>query len=800
MGANQCSQAMNAVPTTVQEQSATTGVTKLRGLDECPASTPPPTCPFSGKAVAPSSVSKCPFFTQKQSANEATWWPNKLSLKPLGKDTPASVGDEKAYAAMLEHLDEAALKADLVDLMKTSQEWWPADYGHYGPFLIRMAWHSAGSYRSYDGRGGGGKGNLRFAPLNSWPDNQNLDKAKRLLWPLKKKYGAKISWADLMLFAGHVALEDMGLPVFGFAFGRVDLWEPEEDQYWGAETKWLTAERGGLGKELEQPLGAVEMGLIYVNPEGPGGHPDPLLAAQDIRETFGRMAMNDEETVALIAGGHTFGKAHGAADPATYVGAEPEGAPLETQGLGWVSSYGTGAGADTITSGLEGAWTSQPTKWDNGFFANLFKHEWEKTKSPAGATQWIPKGETAEEVDGWRIVPDAHDATKKHLPIMFTTDLALRLDPAYAVISKRFHDDPAAFADSFAKAWYKLTHRDLGPHTRLLGSLVPPPQLWQDPVPPPPRQLIGAVEIAELKASLRALIASGGLSIADLVRTAWASASTYRGTDHRGGANGARIRLAPQKDWEVNEPAKLARVLSTLEDVAAAFNAKGSAPVSMADLIVLGGACAVEAAAAAAGDADVTVAFTPGRTDATAEQTDAASFAVLEPHADGFRNYVGEAPPRSPLALGVSPEALLVDRASLLTLSKAEMAVLVGGLRVLGANVGDSCVGVLTSAPGALTNDFFVNLTDMSHTWAPSATREGLYEAKDRVSGEVRWTASRVDLAFGSNSELRALAEYYACDDAQDAFIADFVRAWTKVMELDRFDVNGPRHIGRTGK
>ena len=627
------------------------------------------------------------------------------------------------------------------------------------------------------------------------PDNANLDKAKRLLWPIKKKYGKKISWADLMLYTGHVALESMGLPVFGFAFGRVDQWEPEEDVYWGQETKWLAAERGGLGAELEQPLGAVQMGLIYVNPEGPGGKPDPLLAAHDIRETFGRMAMNDEETVALIAGGHTFGKAHGAADPSKHVGPEPEGARIEDQGLGWLSSHASGKGADTITSGLEGAWTAAPAKWDHGYFENLYKHEWVQTTSPAGATQWVPAG-TPEELDGWRVVDDAHDKAKKHLPIMFTTDLALKADPAYAVISKRFHDDPAAFAAAFARAWYKLTHRDLGPHSRCLGGLVPEAQIWQDPVPPAAGPLIGAAEIAELKASITACAA---LSSADLVRTAWASASTYRATDHRGGANGARLRLSPQKDWAVNEPEELSRVLAELEGIRSAFNAKeGSASVSLADLIVLGGCTAVEAAARAAGFEETTVPFTPGRTDATDEQTDAASFAVLEPIADGFRNYLPtEAPPRSPLALGASPEALLVDRASMLTLSKAEMAVLLGGMRVLGATVGAAKgVGVLTPSVGTLSNDFFVNLCDMATTWAPAEGKDGLYEGRDRTTGEVKWTASRVDLIFGSNSELRALAEYYACDDAKHAFVGDFVKAWAKVMDLDRFDVHGPRHHG----
>jgi len=737
----------------------------------------------------------CPFAKTVIAVDAAVagWWPNKLNLKPLGKAAPASVCTSKAYADSLKKLDVAALKADLVTLLKDSQDWWPADYGHYGPFMVRMAWHSAGTYRTFDGRGGGGHGNLRFAPLNSWPDNGNLDKAKRLLWPVKKKYGKKISWADLMLFTGHVALEDMGLPTFGFAFGRIDIWEPEEDVYWGQEKTWLAADRGGLGEKLEKPLGAVQMGLIYVNPEGPGGVPDPALAAQDIRATFGRMAMDDEETVALIAGGHTFGKGHGAADPSKYVGPEPEGADLEQQGFGWMSSYQTGKGADTITSGLEGAWTAEPTKWDNGYFHNLMTTEWEQTTSPAGATLWVPKA-APEEVDGWRIVPDAHEAGKKHLPVMFTTDLALKADPAYKIISEKFHSDPAAFADAFARAWYKLTHRDMGPHARLLGPLVPPPQIWQDPTPPPPKNLITRAEVATLKTALLAC----GLSTGDLVRTAWASASTYRGTDYRGGANGARLRLAPQKDWGANEPEALAKVLAKLEKVAADFNATSAHLVSLADLIVLGGCAAVEAAAKAAGVPTLDVIFTPGRTDATAEQTDAASFDVLEPSADGFRNYVGAAPPMSPQAMGAPAEGLLIDRAAMLTLSKSEMAVLVGGMRVLGANAADSNLGVFTDKVGTLTNDFFVHLTDTALEWKPSTAEPGTYEGCERTSGAVKWTASRVDLVFGSNSELRAIAEYYACDDAKKDFVADFAKAWTKVMNLDRFDIKDAAGVERS--
>jgi len=737
----------------------------------------------------------CPFAKTVIAVDAAVagWWPNKLNLKPLGKAAPASVCTSKAYADSLKKLDVAALKADLVTLLKDSQDWWPADYGHYGPFMVRMAWHSAGTYRTFDGRGGGGHGNLRFAPLNSWPDNGNLDKAKRLLWPVKKKYGKKISWADLMLFTGHVALEDMGLPTFGFAFGRIDIWEPEEDVYWGQEKTWLAADRGGLGEKLEKPLGAVQMGLIYVNPEGPGGVPDPALAAQDIRATFGRMAMDDEETVALIAGGHTFGKGHGAADPSKYVGPEPEGADLEQQGFGWMSSYQTGKGADTITSGLEGAWTAEPTKWDNGYFHNLMTTEWEQTTSPAGATLWVPKA-APEEVDGWRIVPDAHEAGKKHLPVMFTTDLALKADPAYKIISEKFHSDPAAFADAFARAWYKLTHRDMGPHARLLGPLVPPPQIWQDPTPPPPKNLITRAEVATLKTALLAC----GLSTGELVRTAWASASTYRGTDYRGGANGARLRLAPQKDWGANEPEALAKVLAKLEKVAADFNATSAHLVSLADLIVLGGCAAVEAAAKAAGVPTLDVIFTPGRTDATAEQTDAASFDVLEPSADGFRNYVGAAPPMSPQAMGAPAEGLLIDRAAMLTLSKSEMAVLVGGMRVLGANAADSNLGVFTDKVGTLTNDFFVHLTDTALEWKPSTAAPGTYEGCERTSGAVKWTASRVDLVFGSNSELRAIAEYYACDDAKKDFVADFAKAWTKVMNLDRFDIKDAAGVERS--
>jgi catalase-peroxidase len=684
------------------------------------------------------------------------------------------MGEEFNYAEEFKKLDLNALKRDIEVVMTTSQDWWPADYGHYGPLFIRMAWHSAGTYRIADGRGGAGSGTLRFAPLNSWPDNVSLDKARRLLWPVKQKYGRRISWADLMVLAGNCALESMGFKTFGFAGGREDVWEPETDIYWGSEKTWLGDERYTGDRALDNPLGAVQMGLIYVNPEGPNGKPDPLAAAKDIRETFARMAMNDEETVALIAGGHTFGKAHGAAGAGEHVGPEPEGAPLEEQGLGWRNAFVSGKGSHTITSGLEGAWTSNPVKWDNGYFDNLFGYEWEVGKGPGGAWQWHPKEASAQAT-----VPDAHDPNKKHAPMMFTTDMTMRLDPIYGPISQRFHKNPKEFAEAFARAWYKLTHRDMGPVSRLLGPLVPPPQLWQDPVPKLDHDLITAQDVGQLKAKLMA----SGLSISQLVTTAWASASTFRGTDKRGGANGARIRLAPQKDWEVNQPAELAKVLKTLEKVQAEFNSSqsgGKKKVSLADVIVLGGCAAVEAAAKKAGH-DVQVPFAPGRTDASQEMTDTESFAVLEPSADGFRNYLRKGQAR--------PEALLVDRAHLLTLTAPEMTVLVGGLRVLNANSGQSALGVFTTRPGSLTNDFFVNLLDMNTEWRKSAKDEQLYEGRDRRTGAVKWTGTAVDLVFGSNSQLRAIAEAYACDDAKQVFVRDFVAAWSKVMNLDRFDL-----------
>jgi catalase-peroxidase len=702
------------------------------------------------------------------------WWPNSLSVKILHQNSDLSdpMGKDFNYAEAFKTLDLAAVKQDLHALMTDSQDWWPADFGHYGPLFIRMAWHSAGTYRIGDGRGGAASGTQRFAPLNSWPDNGNLDKARRLLWPIKQKYGAKLSWADLFILTGNVALESMGFKTFGFGGGRADVWEPEEDIDWGPEDSWLGDKRYSGDRQLEGNLGAVQMGLIYVNPEGPNGNPDPLASARDIRETFARMAMNDEETVALIAGGHTFGKTHGAADPGKYVGPEPEAATIEEQGLGWKNTFGTGKGGDAITSGLEGIWTSNPVKWDNEFFDNLFAYDWELTKSPAGAHQWTPKGGA-----GAGTVPDAHDPSKKHAPTMLTSDLALRLDPIYAPISKRFHENPEAFADAFARAWYKLTHRDMGPVARLLGPEVPAAQLWQDPVPEVDYPLIGEADIAALKAKILA----SGLSIAQLVTTAWASAATFRGTDKRGGANGARIRLAPQKDWEVNEPAKLAKVLSVLEGIQSAFNAQsGGAKVSLADLIVLGGAAAVEAAAKQAGH-DVKVPFTPGRTDATEEQTDAHSFAVLEPKADGFRNYLGQGT-RKPAA------EMLVDKAHLMTLTAPELTVLVGGLRVLGATYGASNHGVFTDKPGVLTNDFFVNLLDMSTKWKESAT-PGVFEGHDPKTGVVKWTGTGVDLIFGSNSQLRAIAEVYACADSQSLFVKDFAAAWGKVMNLDRFDL-----------
>jgi catalase-peroxidase len=686
------------------------------------------------------------------------------------------MGKDFNYAEEFKSLDLDVLKKDIEAVMTTSQDWWPADYGHYGPFFIRMAWHSAGTYRIDDGRGGAASGTLRFAPLNSWPDNGNLDKARRLLWPIKQKYGQKISWADLMILTGNCALESMGFKTFGFAGGREDVWEPEEDIYWGQETTWLGDERYTGDRELEKPLGAVQMGLIYVNPEGPNGTPDPLAAARDIRETFARMAMDDEETVALIAGGHTFGKAHGAADAEQYVGPEPEGAPLEEQGFGWKNSYGSGKAGDTITSGLEGAWTTKPAQWDNNFFDNLFGYEWELVTGSGGAQQWTPTDASAQDT-----VPDAHNSAKTHAPMMLTTDLALRMDPIYEPISKRFHEKPEAFADAFAKAWYKLTHRDMGPLTRCLGALVPAaPQLWQDPVPDVTHELIGAQDIAALKAKILA----SGLSISHLISTAWASAATFRGTDKRGGANGARIRLAPQKDWEVNQPAELGKVLQTLEEIQKEFNSSQSngKMVSLADLIVLGGGAAVEEAAKKAGHDDVQVAFSPGRTDALQEQTDVESFAVLEPTADGFRNYHGNGHRRS-------AEELLVDRAHMLTLTAPEMTVLVGGMRVLNTNVGQSELGVFTKRPETLTPDFFVNLLSMDTEWQKSSRCEHFFEGRDRETGEVKWTGTAVDLVFGSNSQLRAIAEVYACDDSQQAFVRDFVAAWGKVMNLDRFDL-----------
>ena len=728
-------------------------------------------------------VSKCPFTggSHTHTAGGGTlnrdWWPNKLKLNILRQHSSLSDPMDAAfdYAEAFKSLDLDAVKQDLYALMTTSQDWWPADYGHYGPLFIRMAWHSAGTYRIGDGRGGGGTGNQRFAPINSWPDNANLDKARMLLWPIKQKYGRKISWADLMILAGNCALESMGFKTFGFAGGRPDIWEPEEDIYWGAEAEWLGDERYSGERELENPLGAVQMGLIYVNPEGPNGNPDPVASGRDIRETFGRMAMNDEETVALVAGGHTFGKCHGAGD-AALVGAEPEGAGIEQQGLGWKSGFGSGKGVDTITSGIEGAWTATPTSWDNSYFDTLFGYDWELTKSPAGAHQWVPANGAAADS-----VPDAHDASRRHAPIMTTADLAMRMDPIYEPISRRFHENPDQFADAFARAWFKLTHRDMGPRARYLGAEVPSEELiWQDPVPAATHDLIDAQDIAALKDA----IAASGLTVSELVSTAWASASTFRGSDLRGGANGARLRLAPQKDWEVNQPEQLARVLETLEGIGQEFNGAQSngKAVSLADLIVLGGCVGVEQAAKAAGH-DVTVPFTPGRTDASAEQTDVASFAVLEPKADGFRNYL-----KSQYA--VSAEELLVDRAQLLSLTAPEMTVLVGGLRVLNANVGQSQHGVFTKRPEALTNDFFVNLLDLGTTWRAASEAEDVFEGHDRATGEPKWTGTRVDLIFGSNSELRALAEVYACDDAQEAFVRDFVAAWTKVMTLDRFDLN----------
>ncbi|MFG2872712.1 catalase/peroxidase HPI [Streptomyces sp. NPDC048338] len=711
-----------------------------------------------------------------QSGGNSQWWPERLNLKILAKNPAVAnpLGEEFDYGKAFESLDLAAVKRDIAEVLTTSQDWWPADFGNYGPLMIRMAWHSAGTYRISDGRGGAGAGQQRFAPLNSWPDNGNLDKARRLLWPVKKKYGQSLSWADLMILTGNVALESMGFETFGFAGGRADVWEPDEDVYWGPETTWLGDERYSGDRELENPLGAVQMGLIYVNPEGPNGNPDPIAAARDIRETFRRMAMNDEETVALIAGGHTFGKTHGAG-PADAVGADPEAAPIEQQGLGWKNSHGTGKGGDAITSGLEGIWTDTPTQWDNSFFDILFGYEWELFKSPAGAHQWRPK-----EGAGSDTVPDAHDPSKRHAPTMLTTDLSLRFDPVYEPISRRFHEDPAAFADAFARAWYKLTHRDMGPVARYLGPEVPSEVLlWQDPLPEATYEPLAADDVAALKE----LVLGSGLTVSQLVSTAWASASSFRGSDKRGGANGARIRLEPQRGWQVNEPDELASVLRVLEGVRESFNSARSAGqgVSLADLIVLAGSAGVEKAAEAAGFA-VEVPFTPGRVDAAQDQTDVESFAAIEPSADGFRNYLGK-------GNRLPAEYLLLDRANLLTLSAPELTVLVGGLRVLGANHQQSSLGVFTTTPGSLTNDFFVNLLDLGTEWTATSSDANTFEGRDAATGEVRWTGSRADLVFGSNSELRALAEVYASDDAKEKFVRDFVAAWSKVMDLDRFDV-----------
>ncbi|MCF8340372.1 MAG: catalase/peroxidase HPI [Chitinophagaceae bacterium] len=725
-------------------------------------------CPFSGASI-------------KQSAGMGTrnldWWPNQLKLNILRQHSTLSNPMDKSfnYAEEFKSLDLAALKQDIYDMMTTSQDWWPADYGHYGPFIIRMTWHSAGTYRTTDGRGGGGAGMQRFAPLNSWPDNTNLDKARLLLWPIKKKYGKKLSWADLMILAGNCALESMGFKTFGFAGGREDVWEPQEEVYWGSEKEWLGDNRYTGDRELENPLAAVQMGLIYVNPEGPNGNPDPIASARDIRETFARMAMNDEETVALIAGGHTFGKTHGAADPSKYVGKEPAGASIEEQGLGWKNTFGSGNAGETITSGLEGAWTTTPTQWSNNYFENLFGYEWELTKSPAGAHQWKPKAGA-----GADTVPDAHDPAKRHAPTMLTTDIALRVDPAYGPISKRFYENPDQFADAFARAWFKLTHRDMGPRLRYIGAEVPSEILiWQDPIPEVTHQLIDNNDIDTLKGKILA----SGLSISQLVSTAWASASTFRGSDKRGGANGARIRLAPQRYWAVNNPSQLSKVLDVLEGIQNEFNSAqvDGKMVSIADLIVLGGCAGVEQAAKNAGYS-ITVPFTAGRTDASQDQTDVESFGVLEPSADGFRNYIKSRVP-------ASAEEMLIDKAQLLTLTAPELTVLIGGMRVLNTNFDQSQHGVFTKNPESLTNDFFANLIDFGTTWKASADSKDLFEGKNRITGELNWTASRVDLIFGSNSELRALAEVYACEDAQEKFVNDFVAAWTKVMNLDRFDL-----------
>jgi len=725
-------------------------------------------CPFTGSAQK---------FAAGFGTSNVDWWPNQLNLKILHQHSEKSdpMGAAFNYAEAFKRLDLEALKADIREVLTTSRDWWPADYGHYGPLFIRMAWHSAGTYRIADGRGGGGTGNQRFAPVNSWPDNGNLDKARMLLWPVKRKYGEQISWADMMILAGNCALESMGFQTLGFAGGRPDIWEPEEDIYWGAETAWLGDNRYSGDRELEGPLGAVQMGLIYVNPEGPNGNPDPIASGRDIRETFGRMAMNDEETVALVAGGHTFGKCHGAGD-AALVGPEPEAADIAQQGMGWISSHGSGKAGDAITSGIEGAWTTNPIQWDNNYLENLFGYEWELTKSPAGANQWKPVGDTG---DG--TVPDAHDPAKRHAPMMTTADMAMRMDPVYEPIARRFLENPDQLADAFAKAWFKLTHRDMGPKSRYLGKEVPAEDfIWQDPIPAADHALVDDADIAALKAK----ILDSGLGVAQLVGAAWASASTFRGSDMRGGANGGRVRLAPQRDWEVNRPADLAQVLAVLEGIQAAFNAaqSGGKRVSLADLIVLGGCAAIEKAAATAGCA-VEVPFAPGRGDASAEQTDAESFAVLEPVADGFRNYLsGE--------FSVSTEELLVDKAQLLTLTAPEMTALVGGMRVLGANADGSNHGVFTDRPGTLSNDFFINLLDLGTAWRPVSTDEDVFEGRDRASGDKRWTGTRADLVFGSNSQLRALAEVYACAGAREKFVGDFVKAWTKVMNLDRFDLS----------
>lgn len=730
----------------------------------------------SGEAKCPFSGSQMNHAAGRGPRNQ-DWWPNALNLSILRQHSELSdpMDPDFNYAEAFQALDLQSVKADIVEVMKTSQDWWPADYGHYGPFFIRMAWHSAGTYRIADGRGGAGAGQQRFAPLNSWPDNANLDKARLLLWPIKQKYGKSLSWADLMILAGNCALEDMGFKTFGFGGGRVDVWEPEEDIYWGPEGEWLADKRYTGDRDLENPLAAVQMGLIYVNPEGPNGNPDPLAAARDIRETFGRMAMNDEETVALIAGGHTFGKTHGAADPEQYVGPEPAGATLAEQSTGWKNTFGPGHGEHTITSGLEGAWTTTPIQWSNNYFENLFGFEWELTKSPAGAQQWRPKGGAAADA-----VPDAHNSEKRHAPMMLTTDLALRFDPAYEKISRHFHENPSAFADAFARAWFKLTHRDMGPRNLYLGEEVPAEELiWQDPVPAVDHALVDANDVAKLKSEILA----AGLTVSQLAGAAWASASTFRGSDKRGGANGGRVRLAPQRYWEANNPQELGHVLDRLETIQEVFNgsAAGGKKISMADLIVLGGCAAVESAAKAAGY-DVEVPFTAGRTDASADQTDIDSFAVLEPQADGFRNY-------SKKRYSVTAEEMLVDKAQLLTLTAPEMTVLLGGMRALNANTGGSTLGVFTNRPGILSNDFFVNLLDLETQWSATDEHENAFEGRDRKTGDVKWTGSRVDLIFGSNSELRAIAEVYACSDGEGKFVRDFVKAWNKVMNLDRFDV-----------